>query len=87
MDKIRIFYQNSSKTDIGMKLATRFFMSNNDTLISLYEATSYLGYRNINSVLKLIKNGFLTCYTAPDSTKKMVSSSEVFALAVPDNAN
>ena len=62
-------------------------MSNNDKLISLYEASSYLGYRNVNSILKLIKNGYLICYTAPDSTKKMVSSSEVFALAVPDHAN
>jgi hypothetical protein len=59
-------------------------MNNNKDLITLYEAASYLGYRNVNSVVNLIKNGFLNCYPAPSSSKKMVCFSELSALAVPD---
>jgi hypothetical protein len=59
-------------------------MNKKINLVTLSEAASYLGYRNVNSILKLIQNGFITSYSAPNSSIKMVCLIEISSLAVPD---
>ena len=59
-------------------------MSKKTNLVTLSDAAFYLGYRNVNSILKLIKNGFINSYPAPNSSVKMVCLLELSSLAVQD---
>jgi len=59
-------------------------MSDKNNLVTLSEAAFYLGYRNVNSILKLIKNGFIKSYPSPNSSVKMVCLLELSSLAEQD---
>ena len=53
-------------------------------LITFTQAAYILGYKNYRSILRLIKEGYLSEYVIPHTKRRRLSLIEVMQVAVPE---
>ena len=53
-------------------------------LITFTQAAYILGYKNYRSILRLIKEGYLSEYVIPNTKRRRLSLIEVMQVAVPE---